>query len=205
MSTPDSRAPQVWYEDPYEHARFGPSRSAEKAAPNPSAPSGSKKAPRSTRINYTGSPSVPAHPAPQNFPTSVSDDGRIAWLMGFAALTMVPYGSLLIPSALMLIVGYIHRSRNAVARAVTNGAIRFAYFNLFVLALNVVLMVVSGLLPDESIEQPGTAELVLTVVNFLLGTYIILIGPAIAVIRAIIAAASPVSADKAHRILARSV
>lgn len=125
--------------------------------------------------------------------------------MGFAALTMVPYGSLLIPSALMLIVGYIHRSRNAVARAVTNGAIRFAYFNLFVLALNVVLMVVSGLLPDESIEQPGTAELVLTVVNFLLGTYIILIGPAIAVIRAIIAAASPVSADKAHRILARSV
>lgn len=208
MSTADSRAPQVWHDNPYENARFGPSLRTEKTATRSSPASGSTKAPRPRRtkqVNYTGSPTFPARPTPQHFPTSVSNDGRIAWLMGFAALMMVPYGALLIPSVLMLIVGYIHRSRNPVARAVTAGAIRFAYFNLVIMAATVILMVASGLSSTDSMGQPSSTKMALDVISFFLVAYIVLIGPAIAVIRAIIAAASPVSPDKAYRILSRSV
>ncbi|EWS81832.1 hypothetical protein BF93_14860 [Brachybacterium phenoliresistens] len=149
----------------------------------------------------TGPPPFPRHPTPDFFPTTASNDGRLAWAFGLLSLLAVPLLSLLVPSILMLVVGLAQLGRNAVARRSGLRAALLGGANLLIVVLYLVMLgtltrVLGGI---DAQEQPGVFYgLALPGL-----VYICVLAPLVNIVLGIVALARPVSRQRAARILAQ--
>lgn len=130
------------------------------------------------------------------------NDGRIAWLGGLAVVIMVPYVALAAASVLMIVIGMAHRKRNPISRDSARRAMVLAVTNIVIILVAFVAQALTSVARTHTtsggIDGWG---ILLAVVTTLLSLYITIAGPLYVLIRAIIAAASPVTPARAHAIL----
>lgn len=147
--------------------------------------------------------SAPRAPVrPEDFPARASQDGRIAWFLGFLGLldllvlVGVPALGYVTMSLGLVVVGLLQR-RNPVARSTGRRAALLGGVNLAVLAA----LLLQGLLPpattaaDEALEAGGPSLLVIWVFSG---------GSLFGVALALLALLVPVSRTRATTVLARA-
>lgn len=138
----------------------------------------------------------PSAPSPEDFPTTVGNDGRIAWALGLLGVLGFPVIAALAMSITMIVLGLLQRKKNPVAARTGRNA---AIFGATVLASVPIFF---GLLffglPREPTPEPPIAALI--AIPF--GIWMILGGPITGVVMGIIALVRPVSRDRAAKILA---
>lgn len=174
-----------------------PAPGARTPGPLPTGPGSLPPAPPAA--GPTGAPgraAFPADPSPEDFPTTMGNDGRIAWALGLIGVIGFPAVAALAMSITMIVLGLLQQKKNPVAARTGRNA---AIFGATVLA---AVPIFFGLLyfglPREPTPEPPLAALI--AIPF--GVWMILGGPITGVVMGIIALVRPVSRDRAAKILA---
>lgn len=145
----------------------------------------------------------PRYPVPEDFPTTVGNDGRIAWVLGLLGFLPIP----LLGSVAMLITvittGLLQRRRNPVARAVgTHAAIAAAVCLLGPLLLGggfLLYALVSFDGPVRFEEHPVALSIWIAA-----AVWLAILDPLLGVIAGVVALVRPISRSRAAAILQRA-
>lgn len=153
------------------------------------------------------SPRDPILYTPQGYPTTLRNDGRIAWVMGLLGcsflvlFTTIPVHTV-ITGLTMVVVGLMQRGKNPVARAVGTRAALFGGVMLLLSPLLVLAWIPTALV---AIHAPPSDGPLWVLASSTLGLIIYgLVGvglPLIAIMMAAISLLVPVSADRAAQII----
>lgn len=153
----------------------------------------------------TGQPTpvgrVPRDQQPEHFPTTLSQDGRLAWVFGFLGLLGVPILAATVTGLVMLIVGLVQRRKNPVARSVATRAALWGALGVvlgigYIAALFVFTQLTGGGATFE--EAP-----LLTTILIVWAVAMAVLYPIASIILAIVGLVRPVSRERAAAILGR--
>ncbi|WP_114853230.1 hypothetical protein [Brachybacterium sp. YJGR34] len=138
---------------------------------------------------------------PEHFPTSIGRDGRVAWVVGFAAAIGFPGLAIIAASAAMLVLGILQQGKNPVARAVGRRAAVFGALSLLVTVFFfLMIFVIAPALIDAGVIADSSAWSAALMVP--LAVWVVVAGPLTCVIMAIVALARPVTRERAQRVYA---
>ncbi|MGO1875895.1 hypothetical protein [Agrococcus casei] len=134
------------------------------------------------------------------FPTTMSRDGRIAWVFGLLSVLGLPFLSLVAPGVTMTVLGLLQRRKNPVAAVGRNVAL-FGAINVAVCAIFLIVLAGSSAVYEGGVTLDNN-PLLLILFAFPVGAYIVAIGPILNIVLAIVALVRPVSPARAAKILA---
>lgn len=148
-------------------------------------------------------PQTSAELRPEHLPTSVGDDGRIAWALGLLGFLSFPGIAILATSIAMLVAGLVQRKRNPVARSVGTRAALFGAVSLLMTVLFfgfgfgvLVPLGEAGIIGDDTIWP--------AFILVPLGLWVVVAGPITAIVMGIIALAKPFSPEKLQALYAKA-
>lgn len=148
-------------------------------------------------------PLTPRDLRPEHFPTTASNDGRIAWIVAFIMCIPFPGLSAIAGYIVMIVVGRGQRGKNPVARAKGRRASNFAIASLATILVFIPVFTTLILLEDYAGVDPSTLEPFMMIAAPF-GIWGFIIGPLTAFVIAIIAATDHVSELEATKIYARA-
>lgn len=135
------------------------------------------------------------------FPTTMSRDGRIAWVFGLLSVLGLPFLSLVAPGVTMTVLGLLQRRKNPVAARVGRNVALFGAINVAVCAIFLIVLAGSSAVYEGGVTLDNN-PLLLILFAFPVGAYIVAIGPILNIVLAIVALVRPVSPARAAKILA---
>lgn len=156
--------------------------------------------PTPVSVPLATSPQDPILSTPAGYPTTVGNDGRIAWALGLIGFIGVPALASLAMGTTMMIVGLMQRKKNPVARVVGTRAAIFGASAVLAVILFFAFMVIGFWLEPEPQSNPSPLLMVMAV----FGVYQMFLAPLIGVIMGIVALVRPVGPTKAASILETS-
>lgn len=156
-------------------------------------------------------PQDPIFSTPEGYPTTASNDGRIAWAMGLIGASgivliwVLPIHTFVM-GLVMLIVGLIQRGKNPVARAVGTRAAIFGGISTVLSIVPIIAFILTVIGFASTAENQSTADTILGIGflgTALLSLFVLVLVPLVGTIMGIVGLVRPVPRDQAARILAR--
>ena len=125
-------------------------------------------------------------------------DGRLPWVFGFLSLLGLPFLSLLAPGFAMIIAGLLQGRKNMVAARTGRRAALFGALNVLVVIAYLAVLFFASM---DGPVSPAEAPLLIYGFMIPVAVYVVVLGPMVNVVMAIVGLARPLSQEKVRRIL----